>query len=487
MNTNDTVLVLPWQLFERHPLVESAGSAQVVLFDDPLVMGGDPEFDPGWQRAPLQWRRTAVDTWHQHNPSAIHIRRDESRVAGVPAAELFDELCAAMHRSRGHTVHVVDPVDDWCLRRLEAAAHATESHLVVHDSPGFFLTREAARELLGSAQHPRMASFYRRQRQRMGILVTAEGEPVGGQWSFDADNRKRLPATVASSLPPWPWVDEGADIAFPVNAADARIWLQRFAIDRLASFGPYEDAMHPGESLVFHAAITPMLNHGLLTPHEVLAAVLEAAASTDNVPLSSLEGFVRQLIGWREYIRAAYQQHGRRLRTGNHWKHMRPLPTGVADASTGIAPIDDVMQRVLKLGWCHHIERLMVLGNYLFLTETHPDAVYSFFMAFFTDALDWVMVPNVHGMSQDAAGGLITTKPYFSGSAYLRKMGWPRGEWCELWDALYWRWIIRHGDELRKNPRWSMAVRTADRFNDARRAGYVELAEQHIKECRMQQ
>ena len=242
--------------------------------------------------------------------------------------------------------------------------------------------------------------------------------------------------------------------------------------------------MHPDAPLVFHAAITPMLNHGLLTPREVLDAVLEAASRSNAVPLPSIEGFVRQLIGWREYIRAVYEHHGRRLRSSNRWHHTRSLPAGVLTASTGITPIDDVMRRVNELGWCHHIERLMVLGNYLFLTETHPNIVYDFFMAAFTDALDWVMVPNVYGMSQDAAGGLITTKPYFSGSAYLRKMGWPRGEWCDVWDALYWRWIIRHSDELRKNPRWAMAVRTADRFDESRRGAFVARAEHHIDSCR---
>jgi deoxyribodipyrimidine photolyase-related protein len=480
---DDVVLVLPWQLFAEHPLVARAGDARVVLYDDPLVMGGDAAYDPGWHPAPLAWRRAAVDHWRQLHPAAVHLRRDETGMDGVPAGSLTAALEEHLARSNGHAVHVLDPVDDWCEQRLSRVAHAAGVQLVVHDTPGFLLGQSEARELLGSARHPRMATFYRRQRLRMDILVTDDGEPVGGQWSFDADNRKKLPATVAATLGPWPWPADLDHIAFPVTAPASRAWLRTFVAERLECFGPYEDAMHPGASLIFHAAITPMLNHGLLTPREVLDAVLDAAAGR-SIPIASLEGFVRQLIGWREYVRAVYQEHGRRLRTSNRWEHHGSLPNGILTASTGIAPIDDVMRRVNELGWCHHIERLMVLGNYLFLTETHPNSVYDLFMATFTDALDWVMVPNVHGMSQDAGGGLMTTKPYFSGSAYLRKMGWPRGEWCDLWDALYWRWIIRHADELRANPRWSMAVRTSERFDHERRMKYVTLAERHIEKCR---
>jgi deoxyribodipyrimidine photolyase-related protein len=488
------VLVLPWQLFADHPLVELASdAADVLVYDDPLVMGGDPDFDPAWHAGTLAWRQAATSVWGNAHGGCQRVAGDEL------------ELQRALRERGTEVLHVLDPCDDWRERRLHATCAELGIELQVHDTPGFLLTRDEARAQLGTGTRPRMASFYQRQRRMFNVLLDADGEPVGGRWSFDEDNRKRLPKAQAAQLPSWPWPTDTLEaaaarswvseqrtdalgesrVAFPTSPAGARAWLDLFVQERLAAFGPYEDAMHPGASLIYHAGITPMLNHGLLTPREVLDAVLAAAdALGDAVPLQSVEGFVRQLIGWREYMRASYLVHGRELRLGNHWAHYGSLPRGVREGTTGLAPLDDVARRVLELGWCHHIERLMVLGGYLFLTETHPDVVHEYFTGMYVDALDWVMVPNVHGMSQDAAGGRITTKPYFSGSAYLKRMGWPAGSWCEVWDALYWRFIIRHEQTLGSNPRWALAVRGAARLDPARREHLLAVAEQHLLKCR---
>ena len=148
------------------------------------------------------------------------------------------------------------------------------------------------------------------------------------------------------------------------------------------------------------------------------------------------------------------------------------------DGTTGIDPVDDVIRRLLKTGYAHHIERLMVLGGFMFLCEFDPDDVYRWFMEMFVDSYDWVMVPNVYAMSQNADGGLITTKPYFSGSAYIRKMSnYKKGDWAPIWDGLYWRWIIKNSDDLAKNPRWAMMCATARRMSDEKRATHLHNAE----------
>ncbi len=485
------ILVSSSQLLDPHPLLAALPAAEVVAFEDPLLVA-DPAFDPGWSDPVLAWRRAALEAWLAgdqlagRSVTAIRVGdaatcRSELAAAGARAEEQLGKVVARLGE-----LHVLDPCDDWREQRLARHAAAGGCRLVTHPTPGFLLSREDAIADLGTGR-PRMASFYRRQRIRHDILLGEDGEPVGGRWSFDEDNRKRLPRALARELPPWPWPappdgDGSGQVAFPTTHVAARRWLDAFVAERLERFGPYEDAMHAGQPLLFHAAITPMLNHGLLTPRQVLDAVM---ARADDAPLQSVEGFVRQLIGWREYVRATYAAHGRRLRSGNAWQHHGSLPRGLAGGTTGLAPVDDVMQRVRELGWCHHIERLMVLGNYLFLTETHPDEAYRFFMASFTDALDWVMVPNVYGMSQDAAGGLMTTKPYFSGASYIRRMGsFPRGEWEELWTSLYWRFIIRHSDELAGNARWAMPCRTAARFDAATRDAHLRRAEAHIEACR---
>ncbi len=227
--------------------------------------------------------------------------------------------------------------------------------------------------------------------------------------------------------------------------------------------------MQQTENFLFHSVLTPMLNIGLLTPLQILEQAIlhfeRVQDSEDEVSLASAEGFIRQIMGWREYIRGVYQTMGRMQRIQNAWDHQRPLPSAFYDGTTGIDPVDQVIRRVLQYGYCHHIERLMILGNFMFLCQIQPHAVYQWFMELFVDAYDWVMVPNVYGMSQNADGGKITTKPYMSGSSYvLRMSNFKRGAWCEIWDALYWRFIDLHRERFLKNPRLSMMVRQLDKM-----------------------
>ncbi|MFM7148340.1 MAG: cryptochrome/photolyase family protein, partial [Gemmataceae bacterium] len=235
-----------------------------------------------------------------------------------------------------------------------------------------------------------------------------------------------------------------------------------FVDNRLASFGNYEDSIHSSEDVLFHSMLTPLLNVGLLSPSEVIEAVL---ARKSSVPLNSLEGFIRQVIGWREFVRLVYITCGGQQRTRNYWGLKLPMPGACYDGTTGILPVDTVIQRVLRLGYCHHIERLMILGNFFLLCDIHPDAVYRWFMELFIDAYDWVMVPNVYGMSQHADGGLMTTKPYISGSSYVLKMSnFAKGDWCAVWDALYWRFIDRHSAFFAGNPRMAVMVKMKEKL-----------------------
>jgi deoxyribodipyrimidine photolyase-related protein len=325
------------------------------------------------------------------------------------------------------------------------------------------------------------ADFYVDQRKRMKILLESDGRPTGGKWIFDPANRKKLPKGIQVPQPKWPPAPKDLQTAtaeistqfpgalgstsafqYPVNAADTRRFLESFIKQRFESFGDFEDAIEPTQAFLFHSVMTPALNVGLISSMEVVQVALEKA---DKIPINSLEGFVRQVIGCREYMRGVYHHLGRRQRTSNYWNHQRPMPTAFYDGTTGIEPVDTVIHRVLKYAYCHHIERLMVMGNFMLLCEISPDAIYQWFMELFIDAYDWVMVSNVYGMSQFADGGLITTKPYISGSAYILKMSnFKRGPWCEIWDALYWRFIDKHRAFLKSNPRMSVMVAQCGRM-----------------------
>ena len=259
---------------------------------------------------------------------------------------------------------------------------------------------------------------------------------------------------------------------------EAAKWLGDFLDERLALFGDFEDAISKEEAFLFHGVLTPMLNIGLLTPDQIIDQVV---AKCDDVSLNSLEGFLRQVMGWREFIRLVYVHAGSRQRTTNAWSLSRSLPDSFYTGSTGIVPFDQSIQRTLKYAYCHHIERLMVLGNFMLLCDIDPNSVYRWFMELFIDAYDWVMVPNVYGMSQHADGGLMTTKPYISGSSYILKMSdYAKGDWCAVWDALYWRFIDREREFFSGNPRMRVMVGQLDRMG-SKLDHHREVAERFLE------
>jgi deoxyribodipyrimidine photolyase-related protein len=469
MSVSTVALVLPHQLFEPHPAL--VGADRVVLVEEPLFF---TQF--AFHRQKLRYHRETMTRF------ARRLAGRGLRVDRVEARDLADTgaIAARLVAEGVQRVRVVEPSDDWVERRLRKAFARTGITVEWLPDPHFLTPDEVANAFTTGRKRLFFTDFYMRQRERLGLLLEPDGSPTGGQWSFDPENRKRLPkghvvpetsfprwsdetlAHVAERHPHAPGTDDGP--AFPADHEEAAEWLRVFVRERLPGFGDYEDAIARGHVVLHHSVLTPMLNIGLLSPAQVVEAAL---AERKRVPINALEGFVRQVIGWREFMRIVYRQRGRAQRTANAWGFTRPMPRAFYDGTTGLEPVDHVIRQVLRTGYCHHIERLMVLGNAMLLCEVHPDAVYQWFMEMFVDAYDWVMVPNVYGMSQYADGGGITTKPYVSGSAYLLKMSdFPKGEWCPVWDALYWRFIERHAERFRSNPRMAMMVKLKDKLGD---------------------
>lgn len=349
-----------------------------------------------------------------------------------------------------------------------------------------------------------MGDFYKEQRQNLNVLLEEDGSPVGGKWSFDADNRLALPKNVLPPPVKFPAPDtitrevvdlvekEFADhpgsakeFAYAVTLAEVEDLLQEFLHERLDRFGEYEDAIPHRERTLFHSILTPYLNCGLLTPARVVEATLQQAKH-NNIPLNSLEGFLRQVIGWREFIfwmDRTYLARGvfEGGKTPNHFGHTRKLGPQWYRGDTGLPPLDTVILRTVRHAWCHHIERLMVVGSAMLMAELHPDEAYRWFMEMFIDSADWVMSPNVYGMSQFADGGMFATKPYLSGSAYILKMSdYGKGPWCDVWDGLYWRFIAGHLETFAKNPRMAVMLGTVDKMDPARKERIFTAAERWI-------
>jgi deoxyribodipyrimidine photolyase-related protein len=389
-------------------------------------------------------------------------------------------LFRILHEKGINELHFIEFSDQWLKKDIEEAIKTFKFKVNYTKTPMFSLSLDDIKSLMNKDKIS-MAKFYTYQRKKLGILMEGSS-PVGGKYSFDKENRKKIPKGIFIPQTYIPkenkYVNEAKEYVekhfknsiglissflYPTTFEEAKIALKRFIEEKLLQFGDYEDAITKEDSFLFHSVLSPMLNIGLLTPKEVVSATINAY-ETSSIPLNSVEGFLRQIIGWREFMRAAYEINGSFERTNNFFNHSKKLPVGFWEGSTGIEPVDTVIKRVLETGYCHHIERLMVLGNFLLLTETDPDEVYNWFMGNFVDAYDWVMVPNVYGMSQYADEGFMTTKPYVSGSNYILKMSnFKKGSWCDIWDGLFWRFLKKHQPLFLKNPRMSVLVKYLDK------------------------
>ena len=484
----EATIIYPHQLYTKHPAIKTG--RPIFLVEEPLFI---TEFPIHTQK--LLLHRLSMKEYERALQAAGH------HVTYLEVSTLTDTGSVfKVLQSAGIThLHITDTTDYWLEKRIAAAVEEHGFKLTRYESPLFILDKDdAVLRYKQSKKH--MARFYKQLRIDKNILIQENNEPVGGQWSFDSDNRKKIPKGVSlpndietrsgtseiSEALTWLKSVQGeqygeARVWIPWTRTAALEYLNEFISTRLAFFGDYEDAITMKETRLFHSTLSPLLNIGLLSPIEVIKAVITYGEKHD-VSLNCIEGFVRQVIGWREFIRASYECDGVTMRTKNFWNHTRPLPKSFWNATTDVLPLDNAIKKALTYGYNHHIERLMVLGNFMLLTKTNPDQVYRWFMAMYVDAYDWVMVPNVYGMSQFADGGIFATKPYISGSSYLNKMSdYPTGEWEELWTALYWNFISEQRDFFLSNHRLSMMPRLLEKMSKEKQDGYRTVASTYLK------
>lgn len=363
------------------------------------------------------------------------------------------------HEVKNHEIIVVKPFDAQLEKRIP-------KHAVLVENPSF-LGGE-----LKKAKKYIMGNFYKKQRTKLNILMEGE-QPVGGKWSFDEENRKKLPKD--HHVPPITTYDntyvkeatqyvqknfpdnpgDYDEFIYPVTFEEADKHLSIFVQERLKLFGDYEDAISQHHAFIYHSMLSSSLNIGLLTPGQILDAVLNS-----KVPINCKEGFIRQIIGWREFILQIYLLEGENQRASNFFNATNKLPDSFYQGTTGIEPVDNVIKKVLKNAYCHHIERLMILTNYMLLKEYSPNEIYRWFIEMFIDAYDWVMVPNIYGMALYADGGLMSSKPYISSSNYVLKMSdFKKGDWCDEWTNLYWNFLKKHKKKLQNNPRMALMLK----------------------------
>ncbi|MDE2605481.1 MAG: cryptochrome/photolyase family protein [Burkholderiales bacterium] len=423
----------------------------------------------------------------------VHYTRldDPSAPASLSAA-----LASAIERLRPAALVMTAPGDHRVLRALQAAAAAHGLPLQLRDDRHFFCTvREFAAHARGRKQL-RLEYFYRELRRRHGVLMDGD-EPCGGRWNFDADNREAFDPGGPGAVPPPPRFAPDAitsevlalvarrfsdhpgrldAFAWPVTRAQALQALERFVAERLPAFGRWQDALWPGEPSLWHSQLSAALNVKLLNPREVVAAA-EGAFRAGSVPLESAEGFIRQVLGWREYVRGVYWTRMPGYLELNAFDARAPLPDFYWSGDTPMACLADAIGQTLEHGYAHHIQRLMVTGLYALLLGVDPKAVHAWYLAVYVDAVEWVELPNTLGMSQAADGGLMASKPYIASGRYIERMsagslcarcrfrpGERVGERACPFTTLYWDFLARHETRLAANPRMIMQVKNLGRI-----------------------
>ena len=472
-----SVWILGDQLLARHPALVAAEQdypregLRVVLVESTART----------QRLPYQ-RKKLVLLFSAMRHYAAELRDQGYAADYIQAPTFLDGL--RQHIAAWQPARLIAmEASEWRGRRLQQRQLADSLGIPVTLLPNtqFLTGRFDPYPETGADKRVIMEYFYRRMRRHFDILMTPDGQPVGDQWNYDAENRKPLPQGARPPAVPVFHPDDMTrevmaeveatghgvgtvrDFGLAVTREQALAAFEDFVANRLADFGPYEDAMSSQHPVLYHSLLSPYLNIGLLEPLEVIAAV-QRAYQRGRAPINSVEGFVRQVLGWREYIYWQYWRMMPGLREANAWQAQRPLPGFFWDGRTEMNCLNHTISRAIENGYNHHIERLMLLCNFCLLAGIRPAVVNDWFLTSYVDAYEWVMTPNVVGMGLNADGGLIATKPYIASANYISRMSdycrdcrfnrkQRTGENACPFNYLYWSFLLQHEATLRANPR----------------------------------
>ena len=397
------------------------------------------------------------------------------------------------------TIHIYDPVDKPVIEKYRKISQK----MVIYDTPLFLETRAELEEYRNTNTNKKNYyhdNFYKWQRKRLNILLENREKPIGGKWSFDKENRNPYDKnynedkiiTYSNK-----YIEEAKVyikknfnnnfgiveyIYYPITHEEAKLHLNNFIKKKLETFGKYQDGISKDVIFGSHSILSPLLNIGLITPNIIITEVLKYYKS-NNKSLISVEAFIRQLIGWRSYVRFIYEYHGEEMKQMNRLNHKRKLSKSwYNNDGTKIRIVDDMINKVKKYGYLHHIERLMIMGNIGLLLQINPKELYDWFMICFIDSYEWVMVPNVYGMSQYSLINIsMMTRPYISSSNYIKKMSdYKKEDWYEKWDALYWNFINNNKEILKKIYAMAMQVKLVEKMENKRLSDYLTIAQKII-------
>ena len=417
---------------------------------------------------------------------------------------LEGELLKTINKCKPSRLIMTAPGDWRVLQKIKQVSSQTGAELEIREDRYFYSTVREFFEHAKGRKQLRLEYWYRELRKKHSVLMDGDS-PIGGEWNYDSENRasfgKEGPQNLTLPLRFKPDATTSAVIdlvnhrfsshpgrvaaskegfGWPVNRQEALQALEDFIENRLSEFGQFQDAMWTDEPWLFHSHIASALNLKLLSAQEVVRAA-ENALKKKKAPLAAVEGFIRQILGWREYVRGIYWMNMPRYIELNALGAQEAMPDFFWNGKTPMHCLSQTITQSLETGYAHHIQRLMVTGLYTLLLGVRPQEVHAWYLSMYVDAVEWVELPNVIGMSQFADGGTITTKPYFSSSHYVLTMSdYKKGDWCEVWDSLFYTFLEDHQEVIAKNPRLRMLIKNLEKLSPERKAHMKKIIQKYI-------
>lgn len=456
----DIFLLYPHQLFEN---INRLKNKKVLLIEEPLFFR---QFKFHIQKLVLH--RASMKYYHDYlisNNIEVEYFEDESYL------NIYNNT----------QIHVYDVADDWLMKKI--LKHF--KNRTIYHNPNFLNVNDDSKFL---------HSYYINRRKENNIFIE-NGKPYGGKWSFDHQNRKKLSKDhiipndrtytnryideAIKYVKKFNTYGEVKNFYYPITHEEAKQSFEKFLKEKFTLFGDYQDAISSHGIYLYHSNISSSLNIGLIDLDHIIQEVINSCA-----PFNAKEGYIRQIIGWREFMFNLYKSSHISLRNSNYFEFTNKIPKKLINGSSGINVLDDAIKKLKISAYNHHIERLMIIGNLFMLLEIDPNEVYKFFMAHYIDAYDWVMIGNVYAMICYCDGGQITTKPYISSSNYIIKMtnDYKKSEaWTKIWDGLYWRFINKYKHKFDKNPRMTMQIKLVEKMDPLKLQEHIKNAENFIK------
>ena len=481
-------ILFPTQLFRN---VKLLNDKEIYLLEEPYYFNRLP-----FHKLKIAYHRATMKKYYDD------LKKKKFNIKYIEFSKVYEFY----KKNKNSNIEFYHPTDIPLLKQLQK----NFKNITIHPTLNFTFTHLESKQIKkscfknGKYYHD---DFYKFQRKRLNILMN-NNKPVGGKLSYDNLNRNTFHENM--DIPKLPNVKQDKFIKeakvyiqkhfpknygsldnfiYPISLTSSRQWLKIFLQQRLKNYGPFQDAVDNNDKpFAFHSIISPMMNVGMLTDTEVIEMSNEYYLKNKNkIPINSFEGFIRQIIGWRNYVYLIYLEDGEKIRKMNYLKHKNKLNNKWWEGNTGILPIDDIIKKIVKYSYAHHIERLMYLGNFMLIAQTDPNEVYRIFMEWTIDTYDWVMVPNVYGMSQFADGGMMMTRIYFSSSNYINKMSNYKkskkttNKWWEIWDAIYYSFINKHQNLLKKNYATSRQVKHWENKSNKEQQQLLSIAKKYLK------